>query len=501
MATLRVLLVEDSEDDAALLVRELKRGFDPIIFARVETETALAEALARGPWDLVITDFTLPLVDGPSALRAVKATGLDIPVIMMSGSIDEEAAIDSLIAGAADFVAKGRLARLVPAVVRELRESEVRRGRARALDALRQSEEHHRILFEESPLPALVFDVETRRFLDVNEAAITHYGYAREEFLARKLDDLWLPEDAAAHIAELATTRGVVRRATARRQRKRDGMIIEVEMASHEILRAGRTVRMSVISDVTERKALEAKLRQAQKIEAIGQLASGIAHDFNNVLSVILSFASLTAEQLPEGSPIREDVDEIAHAAQRGSLLTQQLLAFGRHQEPQVSELDVNATILQLAKMMRRTMQNSIELVTDLAPDAGAVLADPSQFEQVVLNLVLNARDAMPSGGRLAIRTARASSREVTLLVSDTGVGMSDDTKERLFEPFFTTKPAGQGTGLGLANVAGIVRDTGGKIAVESAPGRGTTFTVHLPRVPSSVSGEQRARDVHVPRT
>ena len=483
MASLRVLFVEDSADDVVLLVRELKRGFGPVTFERVETEEAFHEALARSPWDLVITDFMLPLFTGPAALRALKATELDIPIIMMSGSIDEEAAIESLIAGASDFIAKGRLGRLLPAVVRELREAEVRRERTRAEAALRDSEEHHRLLFEMSPLPTLVIDVATRQFVDVNEAAIVHYGYSREELLTRQLDDLWLPGDAAERLVEFSQGLGAVKRCAALRHRKRDGTVIDVEIATHELQRAGRTVRMSVISDVTERRALEAKLRQAQKIEAIGQLASGIAHDFNNVLSVILSFASLTAEQLPEGSATREDVDEIAHAAQRGSLLTQQLLAFSRREEPKIAVLDVNSTILRLAKMVRRTMATSIDLVTELAPDAGTVLADQSQFEQVVLNLVLNARDAMPDGGKLAIRTARASNDQVALHVSDSGIGMSDHTKEHLFEPFFTTKPAGEGTGLGLANVFGIVQQTGGKIAVESAVGRGTTFTVHLPRV------------------
>ncbi|HSO31460.1 MAG TPA: PAS domain S-box protein, partial [Labilithrix sp.] len=339
------MLVEDSADDVALLERELRRGFDPVVSEQVQTEAELRAALARAPWDLVITDFSLPTFGGPGALEVVKASGLDIPVIMMSGSIDEEAAIASLVAGARDFIAKGRLGRLLPAVVRELREAEMRRERARALEALRDSEERYRAFFESSPLPTVVFDVETRRFLEVNEAAVEHYGFTRDELLAGRLDDLWLPEDAADRAAELAATSGPVDIGEPRRQRKRDGSVIEVEIASHELQRGGRRVRMSVFSDVTARKALEAQLRQAQKIEAIGQLASGIAHDFNNVLSVILSFASLIADQLPEGSPLAEDVDEIAQAAQRGSLLTQQLLAFSRRQPPQIAVVDVNLTI------------------------------------------------------------------------------------------------------------------------------------------------------------
>ncbi|HSO33121.1 MAG TPA: ATP-binding protein, partial [Labilithrix sp.] len=185
----------------------------------------------------------------------------------------------------------------------------------------------------------------------------------------------------------------------------------------------------------------------------------------------------------PEGSPLAEDVDEIAQAAQRGSLLTQQLLAFSRRQPPQIAVVDVNLTIVRLAKMVRRTMQSSIELVTELAPDAGCVRADPSQIEQLILNLILNARDAMREGGKLTIRTARAPTEEVVLEVTDSGMGMSEETKKHLFEPFFTTKPAGEGTGLGLANVLGIVQRSGGRIGVESEIGNGTTLTIHLPRV------------------
>jgi two-component system cell cycle sensor histidine kinase/response regulator CckA len=484
LGSLRLLLVEDSADDAGLLLRELRRGFDPVISHCVDCASDLEAALRRESWDLVITDFSLPRFSGPEALAVLKASGCDTPVIIVSGTVDEEAAILSLKSGANDFISKGRFARLVPAVVRELREAEKRRERARAIEALTESEDRHRLLFDSSPLPSYVFDLETRGFLDVNTAAVGHYGYTREEFLARKLDDLWLAEDVPARLAELASTASPPTALVARRQKKRDGTVIDVQIASHDLDRVGRRARLSVVTDVTDRNCLEAQLRQAQKVEAIGQLASGIAHDFNNILAVIMSFASVAADQLAAGSPVREDVDEISRAAERAGLLTRQLLAFSRREETNRPVLlALNECISRLGKMLRRTLIGKVELVTELAEDAGSVLADPGQVEQVVLNLALNARDAMPAGGTLFIRTrCEPAGDYAAISVTDTGTGMDEKTKARLFEPFFTTKPPGQGTGLGLATVFSIVRQSGGRIAVESAPGEGTTFTVYLPR-------------------
>ncbi|MDB4941557.1 MAG: response receiver sensor histidine kinase response regulator [Labilithrix sp.] len=487
---LRVLIVEDSADDAALLLRELRRGFERVTSERVETREELAHALRSGEWDLVVTDFSLPTFSGPETLEVVAELGRDVPVIVTSGTVDEESAIRMLKAGAADFLTKGRFARLVPAVHRELREAQQRRERAQALEALRESEDRHRQLFEANPLPTFVLDQETRALLDANAAAVATYGYSREEFLKMRLEDLWPPEEVAERLAELLGTDSTYFTSRSSRPHiRRDGRRIDVEIASHPLIRGGRTVRVVVVNDVTERRSLEAQLRQAQKVEAISQLASGIAHDFNNILSVILSYAQLAGDQLEAGTPVREDVDEIARAAERAGLLTQQLLAFSRRQPLQPVVMELNACIGNLDKMLRRTIGANIDLTTRLAPDAGLVIADRGQIEQVVLNLVLNARDAMPKGGTLSIATFRDCKTDlVGIRVSDSGTGMDESTKARVFEPFFTTKEVGQGTGLGLATVFSIVQQSGGHIEVDSKVGVGTTFTVCLPRYAEAVA-------------
>ncbi|MDX2060539.1 MAG: ATP-binding protein [Gemmatimonadales bacterium] len=239
------------------------------------------------------------------------------------------------------------------------------------------------------------------------------------------------------------------------------------------------------LHDVTERRQFEAQLRQAQRMEAVGQLAGGVAHDFNNLLTAILGYTSLLEGDLPENDRRRHDASEIRRAAERASDLTRQLLAFGRRQLLRAGVLDANEVISGTQSLLRRLIPETIEIRVDLAPDAGTILADRGQIEQVVVNLAVNARDAMPKGGRLTITTRpdRTDDGPVVLIrVDDDGVGMDESTRSRAFEPFFTTKEVGAGTGLGLATVYGIVRQSGGDVALVSAPGRGTTVTVSLPR-------------------
>jgi hypothetical protein len=237
-----------------------------------------------------------------------------------------------------------------------------------------------------------------------------------------------------------------------------------------------------VLSDVTERVRLDEQFRQSQKMEALGQLAGGIAHDFNNLLTVIGASVSFLAQGIPTDDPRREDVEEIRAAAERAGSLTRQLLAFSRHQPFAPREIDLNDVVRSAEKLLRRVLGEPIELVTRVAPDLPTIVADRGQLEQVLLNLAVNARDAMPEGGRLEIETAPADDGGATLTVCDTGVGMSAAVQSRIFDPFFTTKEMGKGTGLGLSTVYGIVGRVGGTIAVESAPGGGARFTIRFPR-------------------
>ena len=366
--------------------------------------------------------------------------------------------------------------------------------RKRGEERLRDSENRYRLLFESNPEAMWVYDAETLRFLAVNEAAVRHYGYSRQEFLALTIRDIRPPEEqdrleaALQHAATGAATH------VDARHRKKDGTFIQVEVSADSIDFDGRPARLVLAKDVTGRRRLEEQLRQAQKMEAIGQLAGGVAHDFNNLLTAILGYCQLLLQQLSPDAPAREDVFEIRRAGERAASLTQQLLAFSRKQVLQAQVLDVNVVVADMEKMLRRVIGEDLDFVTVLRHGVGRVKADPGQLEQVIINLAVNSRDAMPQGGRLTIETANAAvdevggpgqvpGRYVLISITDTGTGMDAETRSHLFEPFFTTKPVGKGTGLGLATVYGIVKQFGGYIWVDSEPQRGTTFRIYLPEV------------------
>ena len=377
--------------------------------------------------------------------------------------------------------------------------------RKEAEQALRESEQRYRLLFESNPQPMWVYDLNTLEFLAVNEAAIFHYGYSREEFLGMTIKDIRPQEDVPALLENIATSSvSGINLAGTWKHAKKDGEIIDVEIISHPLLFGGRDAELVLVNDITERiraqvalRETEGQLRQSQKLEGVGQLAGGIAHDFNNLLTVIGGYTDLilTGSKLDE--PTREKIEEIRKAADRATSLTRQLLAFSRKQVLKPEVLDVNTLIESLGQMLRRLIGEDIELVTFLGSDVGNINADPSQIEQVVINLIVNARDAMPNGGRITVKTANVEldaaysdmhiavnpGPYVMLTISDTGCGMDSETRKRIFEPFFTTKEVGRGTGLGLSTIYGIVKQSGGNIWVYSEVGKGATFKIYLPRV------------------
>ncbi|MFN7942977.1 MAG: PAS domain S-box protein [Thermoanaerobaculia bacterium] len=371
--------------------------------------------------------------------------------------------------------------------------------RKRAEASLRASESRYRSLFDNN-LAGVYRSTIDGRLLECNEAFARIYGFAsRAEALGDSTRALYpTPVARDAFVAELAASRVLVNRES--EGRRKDGSavwLLENARLVEDVGGTEGTVIEGTLLDITDRKNMESELRQSQKIEAIGRLAGGVAHDFNNILGVILGYGELAQLEVPPESPVRELVTEMVNAAQRAAALTRQLQAFSRKQILQPRRLDLNALVAETRKMLERVIGEDVELLVRPAPDLGTVRADPGQVEQVLLNLAVNARDAMPQGGTLTIETANlvvepepaAVSPPVTpgsyvmLAVSDTGVGMDAETQRRVFEPFFTTKPVGQGTGLGLATVYGIVKQSGGYIWVHSKVGRGATFKIYLPRV------------------
>jgi PAS domain S-box-containing protein len=496
---IRLLLVEDSEEDALLLLRELKRGGYEPEHERVATEAGLAAALDRQQWDLVIGDHSMPGFSGIAALVLVRGRGLDVPFICVSGTITEDMAVAAMKAGASDWVSKGQLKRLVPAVDRELREA---RGRA----ALRATEASYGTLVEHAPV-GIYRSNPDGKFLTVNAALVHLLGYASVHDVLQ----LNMSRDVYADPAE--RQRLVDRDTYTDREydeveatwKRKDGRLLTVQLSVRAIRNAAREVEYyeTFVRDLTEQRRLQTQLVQSQKMEAVGRLAGGIAHDFNNLLTVITTSCDLLREDMGPDDPKREDVDQVRKAADGAAALTRQLLAFSRQQVLAPQIVNLGDVVFGIEKMLRRVIGEDVDLVTVLDPVAGAVKADVGQLEQVLMNLAVNARDAMPTGGKLTIEIANVEhdpdyareqeaapvSRFVMLAVSDTGIGMDEATKARIFEPFFTTKELGKGTGLGLATVYGIVRQSGGFIWVYSEPGLGTTFKIYLPQVDAVADG------------
>jgi two-component system cell cycle sensor histidine kinase/response regulator CckA len=366
-----------------------------------------------------------------------------------------------------------------------------------AEETLRDSERRYRELFEGNPHPMWIYDSETLRILAVNDAAVQRFGWSCEQFQAMTIADIRPAEDAAAMSDMLRTDRSPLR-GTPVRYCHADGSIIWADVSSHEVVWDGRPARVVLAADVTERRRLEEQLRQAMKMEAVGRLAGGVAHDFNNLLTAISGYAEILRTEFEPGDARIAEVDEILLAGSRAAGLTRQLLSFSRRQVLQPRILDLNDSIEELRSMLVRLIGEDVELRIDLDPALGLVRADPGQLTQVLMNLAVNARDAMPDGGTLTVATTNVTLDEdfarghegvrqgphVRLTVTDTGAGMDEETLGHMFEPFFTTKEPGKGTGLGLATIYGIVRQSGGSIDVRSEVGQGSTFTIWLPQAP-----------------
>jgi two-component system cell cycle sensor histidine kinase/response regulator CckA len=369
--------------------------------------------------------------------------------------------------------------------------------RRRADEELRKNESMLRLLFEHNPLPTWLYEIDTLRFLKVNQAAIALYGYTAEEFEQMSVLEIRPQEQrekAFVYLRELETD---AEEHEFWLHQAKNGRTFEVETISHELRYAGKRVRLVVTQDTSERRQLEGQLRQAQKMEAVGRLAGGVAHDFNNLLMVIKGHTELLLNALDPSEQITKKIEQIDRSADRATALTRQLLAFSRMQVLQPQIINLNSIIEEMGKLLPRLIGEDIELVIRTDDDLGTVRADASQMEQVIMNLAVNARDAMPNGGKLVIETANAELDHgymashplmspgpyIQLVVTDSGTGMDAETQAHIFEPFFTTKEKGKGTGLGLAMVYGIVKQSGGFIWVYSEVDKGTSFKIYLPRL------------------
>ncbi len=659
---LRVLLVEDSADDARLLVRQLGTAGYDVTHRRVDTPDAMQEALERNIWDIVISDYSMPQFSGTAALNLVQERGLDVPFIFVSGTIGEDVAVAAMKAGASDYVLKDKLKRLVPAIERELRDAEVRRERRRAQEVvlertrlavlssdlgvaltgvaalratlvrctaalvrhldvigaciwtfadsarglelaagtglspaladayatvslddplignvarqrrpvhltaadplpipdtawvernriatfagcpllvgermvgvlgvfsrrtlpsfvieslnaiadqlavgierrraeeeLRQSEERFSRVFRSSPVGIVITTLDDGRYLDANDAFLTLLGRTRDQVQGKTTIELGVWRDAAerARMVEALGGHGTVRDLDLE-FRTASGALRNVLASIERIELSGRPCLLMLAYDISDRKRLEDQLRQAQKMEAIGRLAGGLAHDFNNLLGVVIGYCDLLFRKLPPDQPERAEILEIRQAAEGASGLTRQLLAFSRRQVLEPRVLDLNTIVRRAERMLKPLLGDDVSLMIQLGSDIPMVLADAGQIDQVLMNLAVNSRDAMPRGGTITIETGTVRfdvtsvpalpgahpGEFATLAVTDTGTGMDAETIAHIFEPFFTTKEVGKGTGLGLATVYGIVQQSSGFISVSSTPGVGTTFRVHLP--------------------
>jgi len=369
--------------------------------------------------------------------------------------------------------------------------------RRRSEEALRKSESVFRLLFSHNPLPTWVMDDDTLQFMQVNDAAVRQYGFTPEEFRRMSMFDLRPEEQQTSPDARARKDAAAAKYEGLCKHRKKDGKVLEVEIISHQLDYSGRRVRLVVAQDISERHLLEQQLRQAQKMEAVGRLAGGVAHDFNNLLMVISGYAEVILAGLDFRHPLHEKGRAIQQAADRATTLTRQLLAFSRKQLLELKVVDVNAVVQDMERLLRPLIGENVEFDAKLSPEAAHTRADAGQLEQILMNLVVNAKDAMPNGGKLTMQTQNIVVDEnhrrgqtfirpgqyVMLSVSDTGMGMDKETQSRIFEPFFTTKEKGKGTGLGLSTVYGIVKQSGGYVLVQSEEGRGTKFQIYLPRV------------------
>jgi PAS domain S-box-containing protein len=490
--SLRVLLVEDSEDDAQLLCLELERSGYQIAARRVDTPDSMAEALRTERWDVVLSDFSMPSFSALGALRVLHREGIDLPFIVTSGTIGEESAVEALKAGAHDFVVKGRFARLVPAIERELREARFR--------AERRSGQRAQALLAaivSSSTDAILSWTREGVISSWNRGAEKLYGYSAEEIIGQPVSVLVptaLKDDVQVSLARVRAGEAIEPVETVRR--RKDGSLVDVSIALSPVFDdAGAVVATAAIArDITPAKRIQEQMLVSDRMASVGMLAAGVAHEINNPLASVIANLDYSVRDIDQfearpGSPIsvndlKEALDEAREAAGRVRTIARDLKLFSRSEEETRGPVDIRRVIESALRMSWNAIRHRARLVKDYA-EVPPVHASESRLGQVFLNLIINAAQAIPEGNaeqnEIRISTHLDPTRRVRVEVRDTGAGMSPGVLERLFTPFFTTKEEGLGAGLGLSICHRIVTGFGGEINVESAPGSGSVFKVFLP--------------------
>ncbi|NNG02056.1 MAG: response regulator [Desulfobacteraceae bacterium] len=504
MQCLNILIVEDNILDAELEVGELKNaGFD-CHWDCVETPSDFIGNLNKQKYDIILVDNNLPAFDGRSALNMFLKLGLEIPFIIISGTIDEETAIELLNAGATDYVLKDRLTRLTPVVHRALKESRERQKRETAETALKESEKRYRLLFEKARDAIFILEANgsnAGRIIDANQAAAVMHGYCREELLGMKISALDAPRDAEKMMDRIDRTKENRWIMEELQHVRRNGTQFPVEISAGILTDGDKKYIMAIDRDITERKKreeesrkIEENLRQAQKMEALGTLAGGIAHDFNNILFPIVGYTELSLQNMEDNDPNKANLDHVLKASNRASELISQILAFSRQSEQAYRPVNIRHILKEVLQFLTSAIPSNIRITQTIEFKDCVVMGDPGQLHQIIMNLCVNAYQAMEeTGGELDIVLSTQTighkdlkltpfllpGEYVTLKVSDTGTGIGRAELERIFDPYFTTKE--KGTGLGLATVQSLVKRLKGHVFVESEVGTGTVFNVFVP--------------------
>ncbi len=491
---LNILIVEDCNADFLIVERHLQQNGLSARCRRVDSLEGVKKAIATESWDLVLSDYNVPQLNFYDSLTLILTAFPDLVVILVTGTLGEEKAVELLKLGVRDFVLKGNLTRLVPTILRSLKDAEERRAKRAADEELRESNERFRMIFEHS-IDAILLSSADDSILTANPEACRVFGMSEPEI--RRVGHAGLLDREDPRLSALQEERKGTGRCRGEITMKRgDGSCFPAEISSAFFTDCGGIRKESmIIRDMTQHNKLEELYRQAQKMEAVGQLAGGVAHDFNNILSAIFGYSHLIMDEMKEEEPVKGYVEEIMRASKRAAVLTQSLLSFSRKQVVTLTMIDLREVLKSFEAFLCKLIREDIELKIECGGEPLAVLADRGQIEQVIMNLVVNARDAMPNGGKLFVETLPVAMDQefvdthgygkvgpyALISVFDNGTGMDQETQARIFEPFFTTKEQGKGTGLGLAMAYGIVKKHNGFIKVSSEPGAGTIFNIYLP--------------------